>query len=280
MVESSAPLIMLQEVRLPPGSHRTVKWCLSQICPEYEIWMEEGRESKAPLRDRRDHGFDCGLGLAVITMVHRGVFDATKTCKIEWMQGSQQRTLGHMARGRILVLGLMTNSGEALRCVNAHQTGYSDTTRREIIWENLTRMILDSKHSRFIIGGDMTAATPGGRDGYSQNPVTLRQRETADNALLAFTKKIDGTLVSPLGPTWRRGDGTQSATLDHVILVNFPDTVAKATTEAMGDIQHDHLCVKICLDSMIFGEWAPSSPPKTPTGPRPSGSQDLVPGQK
>ena len=230
--------------------------------------MEEGREAKGPLRDRRDHGFDCGLGLAVITMTHRGVFDSTKTHKIEWLQGSQQRTLGHMARGRILVLGLVAHSGEALRCVNVHQTGYGDATRREIILENLTKMITESKNTRFIIGGDMNASNPGGRDGYSQNPVTLSRREAADNALLAFTKKIGGTLISPSGPTWRRGDGTQSATLDHVILLNFPNMAATATTEAMGDIQHDHLCVKVSLDSTIFGEGAPSNPPKTSTGPR------------
>jgi hypothetical protein len=53
------------------------------MCPDYHIWMEEGREAKDPLRDWRDHGFDCGLGLAVITMVHRRVFDAAKTRKIE-----------------------------------------------------------------------------------------------------------------------------------------------------------------------------------------------------
>ncbi len=89
VAETSAPLIMLQEVRLPPGSHRTVKWCISQMCPDYDVWMEEGREAKGPLKDRRDHGFDCGLGLAVITMTHRRVFDASKTKKIEWLQGSQ-----------------------------------------------------------------------------------------------------------------------------------------------------------------------------------------------
>ena len=75
-----------------PGSHRTVKWCLSQMCPDYDIWIEEGREAKGPLRDRRDHGFDCGLGLAVITMTHHRVFDTARTRKIEWIQGSQQRT--------------------------------------------------------------------------------------------------------------------------------------------------------------------------------------------
>ena len=145
MAETSAPLLMFQEVRLPPGSHRTVKWCLSQMCPAYDIWMEEGRESKDPLKDRRDHGFDCGLGLAVITMTHRRVFDASKTKRIEWLQGSQQRTLGHMARGRILMLGLVSHSGDAFRCINIHQTGYSDTTRRELIVGNLTRIILENK---------------------------------------------------------------------------------------------------------------------------------------
>jgi hypothetical protein len=145
MAETSAPLLMFQEVRLPPGSHRTVKWCLSQMCPAYDIWMEEGREAKGPLKDRRDHGFDCGLGLAVITMTHRRVFDASKTKKIEWLQGSQQRTLGHMTRGRILMLGLVSHSGDAFRCINMHQAGYSDTTRRELIVGNLTRIILENK---------------------------------------------------------------------------------------------------------------------------------------
>ena len=64
------------------------------------------------------------------------------------------------------------------------------------------------------------------------------------------------------------GDGTQSATLDHVILVNFPDTSIRVTAEALGDIQHDHLYLKLGLDSTIFGRWAAISPPNTSTGPR------------
>ena len=267
-METSAPIIMLQEVRLPPGSHRTVKWCFSQICPDYDIWMEEGREPKGPPKDRRDHGFDCGLGLAVITMLHRRVFNAAKTAKIEWMQGSQQRTLGHLARGRVLMLGMTTHSGETYRCVNLHQAGYSDTIRRELVWENLSKAILDSRLTRTIIGGDMNAASPGNRYGYSQNPITAHMRQSADEALLEFSKKIGGALISPLGPTWRRGDSTQSATLDHVILVNFPATEAKAVAVPLGDIQHDHLCLQIGLDSMIFGEWAPQSPPTASAGPR------------
>ena len=85
VTETSAPIILLQEVRLPPDSHHTVKWCLSQICQDYDVWMKEGHESKGPSKDRRDHGFDCGLGLVVITMLHRRVFDTAKTIKIEWM---------------------------------------------------------------------------------------------------------------------------------------------------------------------------------------------------
>ena len=92
----SAPIILLQEVRLPSGSHHTVKLYLSQICPDYDVWMEEGYESKVPLKDRCDHGVDCGLGLVVITLLHRRVFDSSKTSKIEWIQGSQQRNLGHV----------------------------------------------------------------------------------------------------------------------------------------------------------------------------------------
>ncbi len=208
VTETSAPLLMLQEVRLPPGSHRTVKWCISQMCPDYDVWMEEGRETKGPLRDRRDHGFDCGLVLAVITMTHRRVFDTSKTKKIECLQGSQQRTLGHMARGRILMLGLVSHSGEAVRCINMHQAGHNDTTRRELILENLTKTMLDNKSMRHIIGGDMNATPPGGRDGYSQNPATVQLRKAADEALASFSQRIGGTLVSPNVPTWRRGDGT------------------------------------------------------------------------
>jgi hypothetical protein len=184
------------------ATHRTVKWCISQMCPDY-----------------------------------RRVFDASKTKKIEWLQA-----------------------------------GYSDTTRRERILtetgKNLTKIILDIKSIRYIIGGDMNAAPPGGRDGYSQNPATVQLKKAADEALTSFSQRIGGTLVSPNVPTWRRGDGTQSATLDHVILVNFPDKTIRVTAEALGDIQHDHLCLKLGLDSTVFGEWAPKSPPNTSTGPR------------
>ncbi len=149
-----------------------------------------------------------------------------------------------------------------------HQAGYSDTTRREIISENLIKIILDNKSIRYIIGGDMNAAPPGGRDGYGQNPATVQLRKVADEALMSFSQRIGGTLVSSNVPTWRRGDGTQSATLDHVILVNFPDTAIRVTVEVMGDIQHDHLCLKLGLDSTVFGEWSPASPHNASTGPR------------
>ena len=111
----------------------------------------------------------------------------------------------------------------------------------------------------------MNADSPGSRDGYSQNPSTVRQGKSTDDALLDFSKKVGGTLISPSGPTWRRGDDTQSVTLDHVFLVNFPGTEAKETAETLGDIQHDHLCLQIGLDVMVFGEWAPHNPPTAPT---------------
>jgi hypothetical protein len=117
------------------------------------------------------------LGMAVVTMIHRRVFDTSKTRKIEWLQGSQQRTLGHMARGRILMMGLVSHSGEAFRCINMHQTSYSDTTERELILDNLTKKILENRSMRYIIGGDMNAAPPGCRDGYSQNPATVQLRK-------------------------------------------------------------------------------------------------------
>ena len=116
-----------------------------------------------------------------------------------------------MSRGRVLILGLVTHSGETFRCVNIHQTGYKDTIRRELIWDNLTKVILGSKHILTIISGDMNVVSVGVRsvrDGYSQNPTTVRQRKSADDALLHFSKKIGDTLISPSGPTWRRGDGT------------------------------------------------------------------------
>jgi hypothetical protein len=122
-----------------------------------------------------------------------------------------------------------------------HQTGYNDTMRRELICENLTNIILDTKLTNAIIVGDMNVAPPGGRDGYSRNPTTARQRKVTDDGLLDFSEEIGGTLVSPSGPTWRRGDDTQSATLDHLMWVNFPDMVAEVTSKVLGDIQHDHL---------------------------------------
>jgi hypothetical protein len=87
---------------------------------------------------------------------------------------------------KVLMLGLVTHSGEAFRCVNMDQTGYNDTIRRELIWENLTKVILDSKLMHTIMGGDMNTVSPGGRDGCSQ-------RKSSDDDLRDFSKKI-GTL--------------------------------------------------------------------------------------
>ena len=114
----------------------------------------------------------------------------------------------------------------------------------------------------------MNAASLRGRDGYSQNPATVQLRKAADETLTSFAHRIGGTLISPNVPTWRRGDGTQSATLDHVILVNFPNEMIEVTAEALGDIQHDHLCLKLGLDSTVFGDLAPEGSLNTPTGPR------------
>ena len=92
----------------------------------------------------------------------------------------------------------------------------------------------------------MNAAPPGGRDDYSQIPVTARKRQEADEALLELvTRETGGTLIFPTGSTWRRGDGTQSAVLENVILINFQDTGAKAVAKTLGDIQLDHLCLHL-----------------------------------
>ena len=112
--------------------------------------------------------------------------------------------------------------------------------------------------------GDLNAENPGGRDGYSQNPVTTRQRQAADSALLDFAKNTGGILVSPPVPTWRRGDGTQSVTLDHVVLINFQDSKATTVAESLGDIHHDHLCLSLDLDLTVFGEWVLDTPPTAP----------------
>ncbi len=106
------------------------------------------------------------------------------------------------------MLGLVSHSGKAFRCINMHQTGYNDTTKRELILENLTKTILDNKSMCHIIGGDMNTVLPGGRDGYSQNPATVQLRKVADETLTSFSQRIGDTLVSPNVPTWRRGDVT------------------------------------------------------------------------
>jgi hypothetical protein len=96
---------------------------------------------------------------------------------------------------------MTTHSGETYRCVNLHQAGYSDIIRRELVWENLSKVILDSRLTHTLIGGDMNTNSPGSRYGYSQNPTTVSTRQSADEALLEFSKKIGGTLISPPGPT-------------------------------------------------------------------------------
>jgi hypothetical protein len=170
-----------------------------------------------------------------------------RTRKIEWIQGSHQRTLGHMARGRILMLGLVTHLGEVFRCINMHQAGYSDTTRRELICENLMKIISDTKSTLIIIGGDGCTI--------SRFMHPRHKKKGSDSAPTAYASPPSAPSPSPSSlthvhrcigyrnPHWQ--SLTKSARLTYPSLYDSRDDASETTSSPSppSSLTHVHKCI-------------------------------------
>jgi hypothetical protein len=86
-----------------------------------------------------------------------------------------------------------------MQIFNVHQATSGDIQLQQHTWQILTKSVVECKHQRILLGGDMTRV---------------------DALLENFVHDTQGELMSPSTVSWRRDN--KSAKLDHIITWNPP----------------------------------------------------------
>ena len=232
-----APVVLFQEIRIPTNSQRRIKMELGTRHPEYAFYIAAGRESRTQ-RSQQSSRWGSDLNTAVLTCLHREVFNTSKTRSRSWLSGQAQKNLSHLAHGRVLWLETETVEGQALQVINLHQATSNDRRRQNIILEGIAETLLCGGSIPTILGGDLNAAPPGGRFGYSVS--NAKNISKVDEAVQDFLAQTGGKRIMLSTPTWRSADCSHAAALDGVLYWGIQSEGTEAHAEWVGDLQHDH----------------------------------------
>ena len=88
------------------------------------------------------------------------------------------------------------------------------------IWQILTKIIVECRHQRILLGGDLNANASGLRVGYAA--FNAEHMKRVDELLTQFVTDTQGELMSPSTVSWRQG--SKGAKLDHI---GTDDTIHK-----------------------------------------------------
>jgi len=80
------------------------------------------------------------------------------------------------------------------------------------IWQILTKIIVECRHQRILLGGDLNANASGLRVGYAA--FNAEHMKRVDELLTQFVTDTQGELMSPSTVSWRQG--SKGAKLDHI----------------------------------------------------------------
>jgi hypothetical protein len=80
------PVVFFQEIRIPTNSQRGIKMELGTRHPEYVFYIAAGRESRTQ-RSQQSSRWGSDLNTAVLTCLHREVFNTSKTRSRSWLSG-------------------------------------------------------------------------------------------------------------------------------------------------------------------------------------------------
>jgi hypothetical protein len=76
-LKMGVPVVLFQEIRIPTNAQRKIKMELDTLHPEYVIYIEAGRESRAQ-RSQQSSRWGSDLNTSVLRL-HREVFNTSKT---------------------------------------------------------------------------------------------------------------------------------------------------------------------------------------------------------
>jgi endonuclease/exonuclease/phosphatase family metal-dependent hydrolase len=213
-------VVMVQEVRFPLGARQRVKNELKHLHPEYHYFLEAGKDPLPPdgegMDTERPKSPWCNRGhFAVATFLHRGVFRSAQ--RREWHVDADTKTLRHMTRGRVLRVEAELHDGQRLQVFNVHQATSGDMQLQQHTWQILAKSIVECRHHRRLLGGDLNANTSGLRVGYAASNAEHMKR--VDDLLAQFVTDTQGELMSPSTVSWRQG--SKGAKLDHIVTWNL-----------------------------------------------------------
>ena len=82
---------------------------------------------------------------------------------------------------------------------------------------NPTKCIMEGRHQRILLGGDLNANASGPRFGYAA--ANAEHMKRVDDLLAQFVTNTQGELMSPSTVSWRQG--SKGAKLDHIVTWNL-----------------------------------------------------------
>ena len=95
-------------------------------------------------------------------------------------------------------------------------------------WQILTKSIVECRHQRILLGGDLNANASSLRVGYAASNAEHTKR--VDDLLTQFVTDTQGELMSPSTVSWRQG--SKGAKLDHIVTWNLSHDSSAGSLEA------------------------------------------------
>ena len=255
---------MFQELCFPPGARRRMKRELNKLCPDYQCFLEAGKDSGISDREHSGRASRHGGGnhsrkhYAVATFIHKGVFTSAK--RKEWFPAKEKRNLRHMTQGRILWLEATTRQNKLVRIINIHQATSRSIDLQQKLWLLLQSKLSQSPNHQTLMGGDFNANSNGERVGYATSNAAHLAR--VDEAFAAFVRNTRGQLLSPSTPSRKDARSGKEAKLDHLIVWNLKVEAEDSTGLASwdGDRLHDHAHIEYTVDRTVLANLGTPAP--------------------
>ena len=245
LFEQGDPIICLQDLRISKKQVKEVKFEIQKLFPHYWVHI-----TTAHSNGRRTQGADGKhYNFTTLTALDSHFFPSAKGFTLHpGTARGPRRKRQPISVGRLQVISTKTKDGGKLNIINMYQFTAENIMEREELWKYVRDWVARRPLEKTILVGDLNCAGPGGREGYA-HPLHS-SLSAADKGLLDFCDSSDGTLTSPPGFTWARGN--QRAVLDHAVSWNM--VISSPKVEHLGEIhkRYDHDCVSFGLPAEDF----------------------------
>jgi len=238
--------ILLQDLRLPPRFHASVRRSLRATAPQYRLYLTTyaARVWNTARCKRVRQTITCGM------LVHTELQPSNQAVSLASL--GIGRDSCRLCRGRVMVVEFTTKNGGKGYLVNVYQFCGTRLKPHMRLYHILNTVLakLRSKSQFILLGGDMNATVPGSRIGYATQ--CFPQDE-------AFQKWVeDNSLTAPERRhthTWRREGASAAANLDQILMWQkevAEDDASHTITRASRNNGHDHAILRVALSDQYI----------------------------